>query len=120
MRLAKSKFFKDINHQSLINSQFSSDSLARPNKEARYVCHKETHPSPNVSARLWRDISFAVARVDAARANPFAPDGRKPRLRETLCRYLAPARRGAGLLESLAGRFQLRIFVYHESVGAVT
>src|SRR5437867_3199583 len=83
------------------------------------VHHKETHPSPNVSARLWRDISFAVARVHAARSNAFAPDGSKPRLRETLCRHLAPAWRGSGLLESLAGRFQLRIFVYHETVGAI-
>ena len=38
---------------------------------------------------------------------------------EALCRHLAPAWRGAGLLESAAGRQGLRLFVHHEAAGAI-
>ena len=38
---------------------------------------------------------------------------------EALRRHLAPARRGAGLLESAAGRQGLRVFVHHEAARAV-
>src|SRR6266568_5305308 len=81
------------------------------------VYHEKTYSSPYVSARLWRNTRLAVSRVDAACTNASAPDGSK--LRETLCRYMAPAWCGAGVLESSAGRLQLRIFVYHETIGAI-
>ena len=38
---------------------------------------------------------------------------------QALCRHLASAWRGAGILESAAGRQGLRVFVHHQAAGAV-
>src|SRR6476659_5337322 len=91
---------------------------ARPTQGETHVCDKETHSAPDVSARRRRDARLAAAGFDGARSHAAAPDGSQPR--ETLRRHLASPWRGARLLESLAGRQGLRVFLYHEAAGAIS
>src|SRR2546429_643128 len=89
-------------------TRLSTSMTAGPSKPATFrspatqVHYKDAHSPADLPPRSRRATAPAVARVNGAGGDAAAPDGGGPCA--ALCRHLAPPWRGAGLLESPAGR----------------